>query len=86
MEKTKTLQTKELELLEMINNYISDLEYYIWKHYELLEDYRKENNERGVQQEEQIIQDYLNKIEINKQRINNRRAYYGYLLIMENYF
>ena len=29
MEKTKTLQTKELELLEMINNYISDLEYYI---------------------------------------------------------
>jgi len=85
MEKTTILQTKELELLEMINNYISDLEYYIWKHYELLEDYRKENNERGVQQEAEIIQDYLNKIEYHKQRINRKRAYYGYLLLMENY-
>lgn len=81
MEKTITYEQKEIELYNLIDEYIFNLEYYIQEHYKKLEYYKKHNDNNGVLQETTIINCYNQKIEKSKQRIKERKLYYSYLFM-----
>ena len=82
MEKTIIKEQKELEIYDLIMDYISELEKYIHKHQDKLNECILSNNKEWEENEKQIIEEYEREIQKNQERINERRRYYGYLYIL----
>lgn len=82
MEKTIIREKKELEIYDLIIDYISDLERCIKKHQDKLNEYRLSNDKEWEIYENQIIKEYKREINKNQERINMRRRHYWYMYIL----
>lgn len=82
MEKTIIKEQKELEIYDLIMDYISELEKYIHEHQDKLNEYILSNNKEWENNEKQIIEEYGREIQKNQERISERRRCYWYLYIL----